>query len=146
MRITPKRSCWLLIVLSLAVICLSLEFWSYPIGAIQAIANATVFGLRSWDDLTMHLKLLAPYSVFAIALFFVRDARMMRWGLGVALFLFLVTLGTCFHALRYQTSFWIDYVTVFQGFVAILFLFEAVRQYLRMCRESALEQPKKELH
>src|SRR6266576_1515798 len=135
MRITPKRSFWLLVALSLAVICLSLQFWSYPIGAMQAIANATVFGLRSWDDLTMHLKLFAPYPVFAIALLVVRDARMMRWALGVALFLFLVTLGTCFHALRYQTDFWVDYVTVFEGFVAILFLFESVRQYRKMCRE-----------
>src|SRR6266566_905695 len=119
MRITRKRLCWSLILLALVVIYVSLEFWSYPISAMQTLANATVLGLRSWDDLTMHLKLLVPYPVFSVALPFVRSERMVRWALGVALFLFLVTLGTCFHALRYQTDFWIGYVAAFQEFVAV---------------------------
>jgi hypothetical protein len=128
---TRKRFSWFLVTMAVAVIFVSLHFWSYPISAMQSIANATVLGLRSWDDLTIHLKLLAPYLAFSIALKFARDENIVNWALGVAAGLFCATTGTCYHAFVYQTEFWIDYIVIFQSAVAVLFLFEGIRQRLR---------------
>ena len=119
-----RRIAWLLIVLAFGRLIIS-----------------TFFGPMS-DHPTMHFELTAPYLFFVVAVFLIRTNSMARWASGVAALLAVVTWITEYEAEHHvwaYLQFWVDHISLGQSVVAVFFLFEAVRQYLKFRRFQPLQ-------
>jgi len=110
--------------------------WLLILFAFGRLIISTFFGPMS-DHPAMHFELTAPYVFFVVAVFLIRSDHMARWASGVAAFLSLITWVTEYEAEHHfwaYLRFWIDHISLGQSVVAIFFLFEAVRQYLKFRR------------
>ncbi len=109
--------------------------WSWILilaGFGRIVASLAFFGQPFEVYVPLHLKLVAPLAILAVALALVHTERMARWALGVVCIQVVVTFITCYEAPRdfwQYLTIWIHYIFLGQTAVAGLFLAESLRQH-----------------
>ena len=102
------------------------------LGCGRIVLSRFVGPMRVFPEI--HLQLMIPYAFLAAAVVLLRSERMAGWSVGVCALLALVTFVTVYQAPREfwrYLSLWIDYICIGQSVVAVVFLFESFRQFLK---------------